>query len=141
MRNHWKTISTVPISPEQCAVKLWEAARAKASQRKLDFDLSFHTVLKGVLRGRCEVTGIPFDMRAKPHQGTDLPFRASLDRIDNRRGYHDDNVQVVVKIYNQAKFSWEDEDVLTMAVSLVSHQVGLVLAYKKEQAASLPLDE
>lgn len=128
MRIDWREIESPIITAEQCAVRLFEAARTKSSRRNLDFDLRFETVMAKVSAGRCEATGIPFDMRAKPQSGPDLPFRASLDRINNLRGYHDDNVQVVCKMYNSAKFSWGDEDVMIMAVALVNHQVGLILA-------------
>lgn len=122
MRVDWRTITFKPITAHDVASRLYNAARNKAAGRKLDFDLKFNTVFRQVDRGYCMVTGIPFDMRDSPVHGIDLPFRPSLDRIDNTRGYFDNNVQVVVKMYNTAKYYWNDEDVLIMAKGLVSSQ-------------------
>ncbi len=119
-RVNWRTIRAPRLTPEQVAVKLYDAAKGKAASRKLDFALDFNDVLARVRFGRCEMTGIPFDMRQKPYSGMDLPYRASLDRIDNTRGYVTGNIHVVAKIYNTAKFMWNDEDVLYMAQMLVT---------------------
>lgn len=123
-RVNWRTIKAPALSPEQVAVKLYDAAKGKAQSRGLEFNLRFGTVLAGVKAGRCAMTGIPFDMRQKPQGGLDFPFRASLDRIDNTRGYLDDNVQVVTKIFNTAKWVWNYEDVLEMARGLMEKQHG-----------------
>jgi hypothetical protein len=99
--------------PGQVAGKLFDSARAKAGKRGLEFDLLYTDVLQLVEHGECPVLGIPFDMR----QGTWLPWRASLDRRDNTRGYHWDNIQVVAKIVNQAKGPWEmsEFDIMCLA--------------------------
>jgi hypothetical protein len=117
-RVNWRTIKSPLLSPEQVAVRLYDAAKGKAVSRGLSFDLEFNTVLIGVQRGRCEVSGIPFDMRKKPYGAMDFPFRASLDRIDNTLGYTCSNVKVVAKIYNTAKWVWNDEDVIQLARAL-----------------------
>lgn len=122
MRVNWNTISFPPITTHDAATRLYNAAKNKAAGRKLQFDLKFNTVFRQVDRGYCMKTGILFDMRDSPVHGIDLPFRPSLDRIDNTRGYFDDNVQVVVKMYNTAKYYWNDEDVLYMAKMLISSQ-------------------
>lgn len=123
-RVNWRSIKTPKLTPEQVAVKLYDAAKSKATGRKLEFELDFNDVLARVKAGRCEVTGIPFDTRQKPYGGLDFPFRASLDRIDNTEGYVTGNIQVVVKIFNTAKWVWNDEDVLEMARNLVEKQDG-----------------
>ena len=119
MRMDWNDYEGEALTAEEVAVRLYDAARLKSKRRKLDFDLKFNDVLRQVAAGTCRVTGIPFDMRAKPARGCDLPFRASLDRIDNTRGYFRDNIQVVVKIYNHSKWTWNDEDVWLMAKGIL----------------------
>lgn len=119
-RVNWRSIDSPMLTPEQVAVKLYDAAKGKAYSRGLEFDLRFNIVLGGVKVGRCAMSGIPFDMRLKP-RGVDFPFRASLDRIDNTLGYLDTNVQIVAKIYNSAKYIWNDEDVLKMAQGLMEN--------------------
>ncbi len=121
MRQNWRHIKAAPLTPEQVAVRLFDSAKNKAAKRGLQFTLTFDDVLKRVQAGRCQVTGIPFDNRAKPYRGPDLPFRASLDRVDNTVGYHAFNIQVVCKIYNHSKWTWNLEDVAMMARKLVDN--------------------
>jgi hypothetical protein len=127
-RVNWRTVRSPLLTPEQVAVKLYDAAKGKAAARKLEFNLHFNTVLGGVKAGQCAMSGILFDMRQKPY-GMDFPFRASLDRIDNTLGYLDSNVQIVCKIYNSAKYVWNDEDVIRLAIALTrrshEHKAGL----------------
>lgn len=118
-RTDWRQATTHAIDPEEVAWRLFNSAKLKAKRRGLDFDLRYNDVWTQVRVGKCCRTGIPFDHRAKPFYGPDLPFRASLDRVDNTRGYFPDNVEVVCKIFNQVKWCWNAEDVLYMARKLV----------------------
>lgn len=54
--------------------------------------------------GRCAVTNIPLELDAN-----DFVNMASVDRIDNTRGYLPDNVQFVSCCVNYAKSSMNDE--------------------------------
>lgn len=119
IRKDWRDSPTHAIEPEEVAWRLFNSAKLKAKRRGLAFDLRYNDVLRQVKRGVCCRTGIPFDNRAKPMCGPDLPFRASLDRVDNTRGYFPDNVEVVCKIFNQVKWCWNVEDVLYMAEKLM----------------------
>lgn len=118
-RLNWRDVDSDTLTVDEVATRLYESARTKASSRRLHFDLKYNDVKRLVARGVCQVTGIPFDMRAKVAKGPDFPFRASLDRIDNTVGYVPSNIQVVVKIYNSAKYVWNTEDVLAMAIALM----------------------
>jgi hypothetical protein len=106
---------TMLLSAEEVAWKLYNSAKNGAPTRNKDFDLKYEDVLRLVKQGHCAVSGIPFDMNERPFRGREIPWRASLDRIDNAVGYYPDNIQVVCKIYNTAKYIWTDEDVLTLA--------------------------
>jgi hypothetical protein len=57
--------------------------------------------------GLCESTGISF----KKEAGTRGPYTTTLDRIDNGKGYTEENTRVVIWAFNRAKGEW-DEDVL-----------------------------
>ena len=104
------------LTAEEVAYKLFTAAKSKAGTRGRNFALDYTDVLALVRSGYCPRTGILFDMS----EGRQLPFRPSLDRIDNDKGYTLDNIQVVCKIYNTAKWAWTDEDVFRMSESLVN---------------------
>ncbi len=107
------------LSDEEVAWLLFNAAKGKHVQRNLDFSLDYMDVLKEVRRGTCAATGLPLvNVRTERFERTH-PFRASLDRIDNSRGYTPDNVRVVSKIFNTAKFCWTDADVMKMAEAFV----------------------
>lgn len=53
-------------------------------------------------KGRCALTGQPFEMRSNEEGGIQ-DDRMSLDRIDNSRGYYDRNVQLVTQFANRAR--------------------------------------
>ena len=119
MRRNWRHVKSYPLTDEEVAVRLYNSAKNKSANRGLEFTLEYEDVLRRVKGGKCEASGIPFDQRAKPYRGVDLPFRASLDRVDNARGYHTDNIMVVAKMYNTAKWMWNTEDLLLLARKLV----------------------
>lgn len=106
------------LSPEEVAWKLYSSAKNGAPIRNKEFSLTYEDVLRLVKEGHCAMSGIPFDMNEKPFRGVDIPWRASLDRIDNSVGYLPGNIQVVCKMYNSAKYVWSDADVLKLAKAL-----------------------
>lgn len=88
---------------------------ARGLQRDQVWRLETIDIARRVAAGKCEVTGIPFDLdiskRAKP-------FAPSIDRRDSSLGYTPENVQVVVWIYNAAKSHWSHAEVMRMARAL-----------------------
>lgn len=119
MRQSWREHKGPVLSDEEVAWLLLSSAKRGAQSRNLPLDIEYQDVLKLVRTGKCEISKIPFDKRRKPLHGSDLPFRASLDRIDNTKGYLKDNIQVVCRIFNHCKWTWDTEDVLTLATALV----------------------
>lgn len=103
------------LSDEEVAWKLYASAQRSAPSRNKEFNLNYEDVLHLVEKGKCAISGIPFDMHERPFKGSEIPWRASLDRIDNAKGYTPDNIQVVSKIYNSAKYIWTDADVRRLA--------------------------
>lgn len=57
--------------------------------------------------GKCLITGIALTLKLN-HS----PYQASLDRIDNTKGYIEGNVRFVALIYNYAKNTFSDSDVI-----------------------------
>lgn len=85
--------------------------------------LSLDHVMRGIERGYCIVTGIPFDMTIDQLSRTGRhtnPFAPSLDRTNPHLGYTDENVRVVIWQYNLMKGEISDAEVLTIARTLVS---------------------
>lgn len=86
------------------AYKLWENAKARAVRDRLDFDLSRDEIEKILEKGVCQVTGVKFDL--KPSDKTKSHFNSyapSVDKVNCKKGYTKDNVQIVLHAVNQAK--------------------------------------
>lgn len=88
------------------AYRLVSTARARAARDGLQFDLTRAWVARRLAAGRCELTGLPFDMRAGKGSGPLLPFSPSLDRRNPKLGYTKRNTRVVCMIANAALSSW-----------------------------------
>lgn len=96
------------------ATVLIGGVRGRSAPGECDLDLDW--ILPRLYAGRCERTGIPFEM------GFDNPksvWRPSIDKINPSGGYKKANCQLVVWCYNAAKHTGTDADVLTMARALV----------------------
>ncbi len=93
--------------------------RARAARAGFAFDLDRDWVEERLKRGRCETTGIEFEINKS--DGRFHPWAPSIDRVDSKKGYTKDNCRIVVWIYNMAKSEWEDADVLKMAQALLDH--------------------
>lgn len=74
-------------------------------------------ILSRRLRGRCELTGIPFDFSKGP--AWMRPWAASIDRIDPKRGYHLDNCRLVCFVLNTAMNQWGIDPVIRLAKALL----------------------
>lgn len=88
-------------------------------QRNKDFDLTLNYLkeLWESQNGICPFTG--FELEARTYDGkSDNPLNirsASLDRIDNSKGYVKGNVRFVSVMYNFARNKFSDENVIEFA--------------------------
>lgn len=71
-------------------------------------------IIQGIQRGYCPVTKIRFDL-TRAHQAASgrkkNPYAPSLDRIDSRGGYTNENTRVVIWQYNMMKGELTDTEV------------------------------
>lgn len=120
-RTKISSVARNPVLANKASV-LSSSAKKRADFLKIPFDLTGEWVLEKLLAGRCEATGIQFDLYDGDYhtEGTHRMFAPSLDQIKPRGGYTMDNVQVVCWCYNAAKSTGTDADVLRMAEALVS---------------------
>lgn len=97
-------------SVEGRARALWRAAQER---RPEGFTLTLAHVVAGIERGVCPVTGIKFDM-TDSHQVVSGRFRnpygPSLDRVDGRLGYTNENSRIVVTQYNIMRGELSDDE-------------------------------
>lgn len=101
-------------SPRGLAQDLVATLRTRARKRGIPFAITIPWVAERLSIGRCEMTGLPLDMRSGPRR----PFGPSLDRKQPTLGYTPDNVQLVCWIYNAAKGTGTHADVLKLSETL-----------------------
>jgi len=102
------------------ATKLIENAQVRLKNEE-KFDLTPEWVAKKIEHGRCEVTGIPFDL-TPPIGHRRNKYAPSLDRIDNSKGYTQNNVKVVIWFYNMAKNEYSHDELVSFARSLLESE-------------------
>jgi len=103
---------------------LVSSARCRARDANLDFDLDAENIQHRIDIGRCELTGLPFDLE-------DPMSSPSLDRIDPTLGYVKTNVRVVLTMVNIMMNRWGPEKVIQVAEAMKQK------AYIREQSDNL----
>ena len=98
------------------AKSLLKGAMGRAKKKEIECDLTAEWINRRLVAGCCEVTGIAFQQTK--YGEIRNPFAATIDRVDNRKGYTQDNCKLVVWCYNAAKGCGEHEDVLKLARAL-----------------------
>lgn len=86
---------------------LLDGSRRRAQRAGLEHALSLEWMQTRLDGGRCEATGLPFDLTAGNGWCAWAP---SVDRIDNARGYVAGNARLVVHMFNVAKGPYSDDD-------------------------------
>lgn len=83
--------------------------KANAEERNLDFDITAEDIYNLWLKQdkRCALSGV--DIFFCTNQDKSLQT-ASVDRIDNTRGYTKDNIQIVHKRINKIKLTLDNEE-------------------------------
>lgn len=113
-------------TPKMRARALVTSARNSAKKKNLPFNLTNEWVEKKIVAGKCEVSGLDFDLSSmntgKYGAGSQNPFAPSLDRTFPEHGYTTDNVKVVVWIYNSGKQNHSHETVMKLARALVERE-------------------
>ncbi len=103
-------------SIQQRSYGLWYRAKQRAKKLGLEFSISREIVDSWLKTGKCSVTGVPFDLSTD----RDNPWSPSLDRINPKIGYTEFNSRLVTWIYNRAKGSGTDEDVINFSRGVIS---------------------
>lgn len=110
-------IATVSVSMKNALCDALKRAKTRDRDkgRKCDIDEEFIIQLYERQKGCCALTGIPISVNED--LASDNPrsaFGPSIDRINNRRGYEPDNVQITLVIANIAKSDFADVDFFRM---------------------------
>jgi len=94
-------------SPES---KMFQRAKGRAKQKELDFNL---TVKDIVIPKHCPILGIELVCKSGTSGGQ--KNSPALDRINSKRGYTKDNVQVISHLANMMKSHATEEELITFA--------------------------
>ena len=95
----------------------WARHRAKKFEREFDLDKEFLEQMLIKQNNKCALSGITFI-------SNDPQFDMSIDRIDSKRGYSKDNVQLVTTIINTMKMQFSMEDFVDMCSCIVKFRKG-----------------
>jgi hypothetical protein len=95
--------------------------RESAKTRGLPFEIDAFDVYRAMEATgfKCAISGIPFTRRIGQNAGGPDPWGASIDRIENRQGYIQDNFRVVCHAANIAMNRWGYDTLLYLARSVV----------------------
>jgi len=91
------------------------AKRARNNGWEYNLDREYLVNLWKEQQGCCAVSGIKMDVASGTRENKN-PYRASLDRIDNNKGYVKGNVRFTTHWVNNAKSTWPEtifEDFIT----------------------------
>jgi hypothetical protein len=90
----------------------------------LDIDIEYLKKIWEKQKGLCAVTGVSLKnkfIHTKKQKTEKHPYQASLDRIDNNKGYIKGNVRFVALIFNYARNTFDDKQVIEFCKQVVSN--------------------
>lgn len=116
---HRRPSSTQPVIPARLREAI-ASSRRNAKRRDIPWRLTNAEAARLWERcgGRCELSGIQFDLGPTVDRGRRRPFAPSLDRIDPRRGYAATNLRLICVVANIALNEWGLEPLLRLAEAL-----------------------
>lgn len=95
---------------------------SKKRKQEYNVDLEYLNELWQNQKGICPFTKQKLELRTHTYKNIEnKPYQASLDRIDNTKGYIKGNVRFVALIFNYARNTFEDNDVLEFCQKVVSN--------------------
>lgn len=101
--------------------RIFKDCRYRARKKGVAFDIERDWIRDRILSGKCEITGLRFQIGNRA-PGKSAGKRApSIDRRIPEDGYTMDNCRIVVWQYNVAKSQWGDQDVFELAKSIMEN--------------------
>lgn len=112
-RNGWAYGEIFKINPDwynvvTCLSDLISSSKNRASKFDWEFNLKLKYMAKLWIeqQGRCAITGIVMSTEAGCYEKN--PYKISIDRIYNYRGYVAGNIRLLTHWANNAKNTWDD---------------------------------
>lgn len=98
-------------TPRGRALALLQGAKARS---KTPITLSIEWIETRLAAGKCELSGIQFDLSRNGVKG---PYAPSIDRIDSSKGYSPDNCRIILWALNAAFSHWGAEVFRKIAIA------------------------
>jgi len=93
-------------------------SRVRAEEKNFKFDLGFDNILTRIKEGKCEKTGISFNIVVDSKKRG--PWNPSLNRKNNTGGYTEDNIEVVAWSYNNMIANMDDQEIDYLLVNILN---------------------
>lgn len=116
-KDHFKIVKYIR-QPDKDSRFRWymKCVRKNSKHRKQEYDIDINYLhqLWENQNGICPFTKQKLELRTHSYKNKiiDKPYQASLDRIDNNKGYVKGNVRFVSLIFNYARNNFSDSDVI-----------------------------
>ena len=107
--------------PYTRAKRLFNCAKYRAKQKGIEFSVCFARVHVALMIGKCEKSGIIFDLEVSNKESRKA-FSPSIDRIDNNKGYTEENTQIVCTAYNLGKGPFSEEEFIKLCIAVSENQ-------------------
>ena len=106
------------------ALLLLKSAKRRATAKGLEYSLNLDWIMLRLTAGRCEATGVEFDLSAPQVGHTINPWSPSLHREDITRGYTPTNTFLVCSAFNVARGQWSKEVFDKLIFNYMENEVG-----------------
>ena len=103
-----------------------KGARNRAARRGRSFGLTNKWLADHLekINYRCEMTGVKFNLEDEDDEMSLSMggfYTPSIDRLDNSRGYVEDNVRVISSTVNRMRGAYDDNKFLTFCKAILEH--------------------
>lgn len=108
--------------PDEYSNFRWYIKCIRNRGKDYDIDCEYLKELWQTQNGICPITKKKLELRSHSYNNKSQPYSASLDRIDNTKGYIKGNVRFVCLIFNYARNSFSDNDVINFCKIVAEQQ-------------------
>lgn len=122
-KDHFKKVKYIRQSDDYSSFRWYIKCAKQHSEKRnhtYDIDLEYLKDLWEKQNGICPFTKQKLELRTHSNKEKANPYSASLDRIDNTKGYIRGNIRFVALIFNYARNTFSDEQVFQFCKQVAS---------------------